>query len=267
MNSNCLLQEQENISDSESSEATILSSNESFNESLPDNCEIAKILNQKLQLPKDLCEDRQIFQELFSISTWNNLTNEDKEHLKQYLPTFSEDSKKEQENTIQQLFSNKIFRFGQTPIDSFHANLQDGNYRPDIAHYRKRILKEEERDQRIKECERISLMAEKMVISREKQLKYAYSSGEPISTIPDDKLSRSKLSASIAAMRGNKRYFQELLKIFDELNYSLSDDETIPNRSHLQLSKKQIKQFKEQVWKRYTSILFMYLINLCLFSF
>ncbi|CAG9803955.1 unnamed protein product [Chironomus riparius] len=245
MNSDCLLQDQENISDSESSEATILSSNESFSESVPENCEVAKILDHKLQLPKDLCEDGQIFHELFSTSTWNGLSNEEKEHLTKFLPEFPENSKREQDNTVQLLFSNKIFRFGQTPLDQFHANLQDGNYRPDIAHYRKCILKEEERDQRIRECERISLLAEKMVISREKQLRYAYTSGDTHLN-SDDKLSRSKLSASIAAMRGNKRYFQELLKVFDELNYSLSDDETIPNRSHLQLTKKQIKQFSDQ---------------------
>lgn len=249
MNSDCLLQDQENISDSESSEATILSSNESFNESVPDNCEIAKILDHKLQLPKDLCEDSKIIHELFSTSTWNGLSNEEKEHLTKFLPEFPENSKREQDNTVQLLFTNKIFRFGQTPLDQFHANLQDGNYRPDIAHYRKCILKEEERDQRIRECERISLLAEKMVISREKQLRYAYTSGDTPHLNSDYKLSRSKLSASIAAMRGNKRYFQELLKVFDDLNYSLSDDETIPNRSHLQLTKKQIKQFSDQVCK------------------
>lgn len=248
MNPDYISQDLNNASDSESSEATVLSSNESsLSDSISNDCEVAKILNNKFQLPKELCESREIFEEIFSLSTWNELSASEQENLIKLLPDFPENSRKEKETTIHQLFSKKITRFGETPFDKFHTNLQDGNYRPDIAHYRKRILKEEERDQRIRECERISMLAEKLVVSREKLLRSAYSSENSIPFMSDDKISRSNLSATIAAMRGNKRYFQELLKIFDDLNYSFSDDETMPNRSHLQFTKKQIKQFNEQV--------------------
>lgn len=233
--------------ESESSEATILT-NESISESVDENCEVARILDQKFHLPKDLCENRELFKELFSPATWNELSKEERAHLSNFLPEFPERNEAERKVSIQQLFGNKISRFGHTPLDVFHNNLQDGNYRPDIAHYRTRILKAEEREQRIRECERISLLAEKLVVSREKLLRASFPC-QPgaLPTIPAKIENAPKLTSSIAVLRGSKRYFQELLKIADDASYPLSDDETMPSRMNLCLTKKQIKQFNELV--------------------
>jgi hypothetical protein len=239
---------QDDNSDSESSEETVLSSNESIAESVPEDCEVAKILDHKFHLPKDLCEDAEIFKELFSLSTLNQLTTEEKDRLSEYLPEFPDNNKAEQERTISQLFNNTISRFKQTPLDTFHNNLQDGNYRPDIAHYRKRILKAEEREQRIKECERISLLAEKLVYSREKLLRNVYQSiPGSLSQFPLSSTSSPKLSSSMAAMKASKRYVQMLLQISDETNCTFSDEELTNEKAEVQLTKKQIKQFNEQV--------------------
>ncbi|KAG5682107.1 hypothetical protein PVAND_011486 [Polypedilum vanderplanki] len=218
--------------DSESSDATILSSNDN-EESAADNCEIAKILDLKIQLPQDLCENREIFQELFSLSTWNSLTPNEKEHLSNFLPQFPEHNEQERNNTINQLFSNKITRFGISPLNQFHNNLQDGNYRPDIAQYRKQIMKAEAREQRIRMCERISLLAEKLVLSREKLLRSIYSS------CPEQVLNTQSISkqlSTVVAMRGNKRYAQEIALI------KATDDD---DKSNLKLSKRQIKLLDE----------------------
>lgn len=235
-------------SDSEGSEATANSTNESIDESLGDNVEVAKILDHKFHLPKDLCEDSEIFKEFFSLDTWNHFSKDERSSLYSLLPEFPENNDTERDATIQQLFANTLTRFNQTPLDSFHSNLENGNYRPDIAHYRKSILKGEEREQRIRECERISLLAEKLVCSREKLLRSAYRC--PAGTLPQLPHSSPtvpRLSSSSATMRGNRRYFQEISKLTEELGLTLSDDETVPEGMQMQLTKKQIKQFSEQV--------------------
>jgi nuclear factor related to kappa-B-binding protein len=224
--------------DSESSDATILSSN-GIDESAADNCEIAKILDLKIQLPQDLCENNDIFQELFSISTWNTLTPKEKEHLSAFLPEFPERNEQERNTTIHQLFTNKITRFGTSPLGSFHNNLQDGNYRPDIAQYRKQILKAEAREQRIRMCERISLLAEKLVLSREKLLRSVYSSSPEVLNTE----SISKQLSTVVAMRGSKRYAHELSLI----KASGDGASQLDDKSHLKLSKRQIKQLDEMV--------------------
>lgn len=235
-------------SDSDGSEVTANSTNESTDESLNDNIEIAKILDHKFYLPKDLCEHSEIFREFFSLDTWNQLSSSEKGHLSDLLPEFPENNEAERETTIEQFFANTLTHFNQTPLDSFHNNLQDGNYRPDIAHYRKSILKAEEREQRIQECERISLLAEKLVCSREKLLRSAYRcSAGSTPQLPHSSTSVPRLSSSSATMRAHRRYLQEITKLNEELGLTVSDDEIIPDRMQILPTKKQIKQFTEQV--------------------
>lgn len=235
-------------SDSDCSEATANSTIESNDESLGENIEVAKILDQKFYLPKELCEHSEIFKEFFSVDTWKQLSNDERQHLSTFLPQFQENNDEEREETVQQLLANTLTRFGQTPLDAFHNNLQDGNYRPDIAHYRKSIQRAEEREQRIRECERISLLAERLVISREKLLRNAYRGpAGAFPQLPHSSNSIPRLSSSSATMRANRRYFQEISKLNEQLGFSLSEDETIPEGMQVQLTKKQIKQLSEPV--------------------
>lgn len=235
-------------SDSDGSDATANSSNESNDESLGDNFEVAKILDQKFHLPKELCEQPGIFKEFFSLDTWGQLSSEEKAHLSHFLPEFPDNNPREKAETVHQLFANTLTRFSQTPLDAFHNNLQDGNYRPDIAHYRKQILRAEEREQRIRECERISVLAERLVCSREKLLRSAYRCpAGSLPQLPHSSKSVPRLSSSSATMRANRRYFQEISKLTEELGLTVSDDEIIPEGMQMQLTKKQIKQFTEQV--------------------
>lgn len=240
-------------SESDGSDVTVNSTIESNDESLAENVEVAKILDQKFHLPKELCENSEIFKEFFSLDTWKQLSNDERQRLSAFLPQFPEGNDEEQEETLQQLFANTLTRFNQTPFDSFHNNLQDGNYRPDIAHYRKSIQKAEEREQRIMECERISLLAEQLVCSREKLLKSAYrSSAGSLLQFPQaaPTLKAPKLSSSSATMKANRRYFQEISKLHEQLGFVMSDDEPILEGIQ-QLTKKQIKQFSEPVRKSF----------------
>lgn len=237
------------MADSESDDATLISTSESnFDESFGADIEVAKILDQKFHLPKDLCEHSEIFREFFSFHTWNSLTSEEQSMLFNFLPQFPENSKQEREETVYKLFANTLERFNQTPLDVFHNNLQDGNYRPDIAYYRKSILKAEEREQRIRECERISELSERLVCSREKLLRSSYRC--PAGSFPQlfqTSASIPRLSSSSASMRANRRYFQKILKLSKEFGISLSDEETVPDGMNIQLTKKQIKLLTEPV--------------------
>lgn len=216
--------------DDQDSEATVLSSNDSYSESLngnnDENTEVADILGQKFNLPKELCDNNDIFNELFSMSTWDQLSSEEQARLSDFLPKFPSDQKKEEQKTIEELFDRSFSRFGQTPLDSFFNNLQDGNYRPDIARYRKLIIKAEERDQRIRECERISNLASKLVISRDKLLRNVYRRPSRTSSSKSNGGGTpfSKLSSSM--VRANRRYLHELKKISTDMNFELSDDES-----------------------------------------
>lgn len=253
-------------SDSDCSEATANSTAESNDESLGENVEVAKILDQKFHLPKELCEHSEIFREFFSLDTWQQLTDDERRHLTNFLPKFPENNEQEREETVHQLFANTLTKFGQSPLDSFHSNLQDGNYRPDIAHYRKSIKKAEEREQRIQECERISLLAERLVSSREKLLRSAYRCpAGSFPQLPPSTASVPRLSSSSATMRASRRYFQEISKLNETFGFSLSDDETMPEGMQVQLTKKQIKQLSEPVSSslvpRRPELIFVYLLG------
>lgn len=217
------LDDSENLSESDSSEATVESSDEWPDEQ---DFETAVVLDQKFRLPKELCENPEIFNELFSISTWNQLSDDEKAHLSNFLPSkFPENQAQEKQNTVEQLFRNEFSRFGETPLNTFFNNLQDGNYRPDIAHYRKQIFRAEAREQQIRECERVSALAEHLVVSREKLLLSAYK--QPVESKPPEKL---HMPADLAELSGptakaKKRSVEEIVKIAVDLNKTLSDEE------------------------------------------
>ena len=261
----------EDDSDSDCSEATANSSSNnsvgSSDESLGElgaSFEVAKILNERFHLPKDLCEDPAIFSEFFSLETWNNLTEETKASLvANYLPDFPTNNHHQKQLTIRQLFTNKLTRFNHTPLDTFQNNLQDGNYRPDIAQYRASIQKAEEREQRFQECERITLLAEKLVLSREKHLRSVYrappsnnlqSNRKSVPSIP-------KLSSTAATMRAKRRYFQEISALSEEIGLTMSDDENYPEGPPAPLTKKQKKQLLEIQVSLSWSLIFMNRIN------
>lgn len=194
--------------------------------------EPVKLLNETFNLPRDLCEDPAIFDEFFSIDTWNSIPEDVRNSLcSNLLPTFPENDEFEKKKTIQMLFKNELERFGQAPLKNFQANLEDGNYRPDIVKLSKSLKRAHEREQRYQECERISRLAKSLHNSRIELLKSAYS--QPAGGI--SKLSRTisaapKLASTAAANRAKKRYFQEIISISEEAGFNplLSDDENYP---------------------------------------
>uniref|UniRef100_A0A452T6T8 Nuclear factor related to kappaB binding protein n=1 Tax=Ursus maritimus TaxID=29073 RepID=A0A452T6T8_URSMA len=67
----------------------------------------------RVSLPEDLLEDPEIFFDVVSLSTWQEvLSDSQREHLQQFLPHFPEDSFEQQNQLILALFSGENFRFG-----------------------------------------------------------------------------------------------------------------------------------------------------------
>ncbi|XP_055594036.1 nuclear factor related to kappa-B-binding protein [Uranotaenia lowii] len=201
------------------------SSNVSQKESTKKEYEATKITTEVINLPKDLCEDPVIFEEFFSLETWHNLSDPIRKHLSSYLPTFSENIEYEKNSTIDALFTNRITRFGHCPLKRLQHNLEEGNCRPEISIFNKSIAKAERREQRFQERSRMSALAQRLVVSREKALRNLYQ--HPDAGGRAFNRNSSVFHPSINSLRAKRRYLQEISGVSDLLGLSelLSDEE------------------------------------------
>jgi nuclear factor related to kappa-B-binding protein len=176
INSHGYLNPEGAMTDSSSSSESETSSSSGSNDFESNNFEKAKIENELLQLPKGLCENADIFNEFFSVDTWNTLSADIQGHLLNFLPKFEENVDEENNATLQELFTGQLERFGQTPLNKLQQDLEAGNYRPDIVKINKVIAKAQRREERYQESERLSKLASALVVKREKLLRIAYAS-------------------------------------------------------------------------------------------
>ncbi|XP_070639035.1 nuclear factor related to kappa-B-binding protein isoform X1 [Bos indicus] len=90
----------------------------------------------RVSLPEDLLEDPEIFFDVVSLSTWQEvLSDSQREHLQQFLPFFPEDSMEQQNQLILALFSGENFRFGN-PLHIAQKLFRDGHFNPEVVKYR-----------------------------------------------------------------------------------------------------------------------------------
>lgn len=193
--------------------------------------EPVRVLKQHLELPHDLCENAAIFDEFLSLDTWQQLPAPIQEHLSQFLPQFpGEDAatvSAEQVDVVRALFNNEITRFGRSPLLDFQRNLEEGNYRPDIARLRANIQKSQRREQRFQECERVSRIAKSVMISRQRLLRAAMDAPAgvtPPRTMRPNAAAGStssemfSLQQSGAALRSKRRYLKEIRSIAESVS-------------------------------------------------
>lgn len=128
-----------------SSEDHTSSSDCSTDSSDDEKLESVQICGTRLQIPQGLCERADVFKEFFSPYTWNSLSEVQKQHLKNFLPTFPENDEHEKNVTLQKLLTGDVFRFS-SPLMDFHEHLKAGHYRPDIAKMRYMIRKAERKE-------------------------------------------------------------------------------------------------------------------------
>lgn len=229
--------------DSESESSNSSTSSSSSEASVPDEerLEPALILGATVELPQDLCENPAIFKEFFSMHTWNSLSEANKQHLRNFLPSFPENDQEEKEISLNKLFARDIFKF-TSPLIDFQKNLHEGNYRPDIAKMRMILKKTRRKEQRFEEKQRCSQMLKEIVLQRQKLLDVAYNlpPGVPLKVerLPYNPV---KPASNPTIQRAKKRYFQELSNIVAEVGTPghISDDENYPEGPTPQLSRKQ----------------------------
>ncbi|KAM8927979.1 nuclear factor related to kappa-B-binding protein [Pelodytes ibericus] len=95
----------------------------------------------RVSLPEDLLEDPDLFFDVVSLDTWQNvLSDSQREHLKQFLPSCPEDNGQQQEETIHSLFRGDNFRFGN-PLQIAQKLFRDGHFNPEVVKYRQLCLK------------------------------------------------------------------------------------------------------------------------------
>uniref|UniRef100_A0A2H8TJP8 Nuclear factor related to kappa-B-binding protein n=1 Tax=Melanaphis sacchari TaxID=742174 RepID=A0A2H8TJP8_9HEMI len=176
----------------------------------------------ELSLPTGMCEDEGVFKQLFSVNSWVCLSDVQKQHLKNFLPTFSENDLMEKEITLRMLFGGQSFRFGVNPINEFHDKLKNGHFRPDIVKMKsllRRSLKREYRkSQRIYNYN----MLKKLISGRKKVINDLISSSTTSVTNSGDNNSFNM------HQQVKRRYFQEVSDI-KELVGDVSEDSSDSN--------------------------------------
>ncbi|XP_044747867.1 nuclear factor related to kappa-B-binding protein isoform X2 [Coccinella septempunctata] len=206
--------------DSNSSEDSCVSeySTESSDE---DGMEVAQINGAKLLLPQGLCDKEDVFKEFFSPNLWNSLSNENKTHLKAFLPKFPENDEEEKNITLERLFKFEKFKFN-SPLQQFHENLKAGYFRPDIARMRNMIRKAEHKEAKYRYKNHKELLKNSVLESRRNllnQLRNLPPGSEP-------KVNKVDLTNSdIIRHRTKRRYFQILSSIRAKTEEVCSSDE------------------------------------------
>lgn len=246
-------------STSSSSSSTSSSNNDENLMMIDDGTELAKIDKYTLRLPKGLCENANIFNEFFSMITWDTLPSNFQAYLKnKYLPNFNDiaddiNNDVEQNKTLKMLFNNEIIRFNSSPLIDLQKNLEEGNYRPDILKLRENIKKSKKREQKFQECERISQLAKSLMITREKVLRSAYDTppGVPLKYDPISiNSTSSKLNNNpVTVLRARKRFYEEIIHTASKTGLNIDD---LSEEDELELSEafndiKNQKEFLNQV--------------------
>lgn len=171
---------------------------------------------------------------MFSWENVKQLPAEDLNRLKELLPKELKDDPVESDKTLEMLFKNQLTRFDQSTLDMFFNNLQDGNYRPDIARYRKRILEAEKKEQMIKECDYLTTLVENVIKSREKQLKEAYGMNSMPKMFQNlQSINENNDYLTPATMKAKERYQSELSNVFQQLGVLPFDEELLNEKKKL----------------------------------
>ncbi|XP_055630611.1 uncharacterized protein LOC129771214 isoform X2 [Toxorhynchites rutilus septentrionalis] len=195
--------------------------------SLHEQFEQTVIASEVLSLPKGLCENRTLFEEFFSLETWNSLPDPVQKHLCSFLPMFTDNIALERNNTIEALFRNQITRFGLCPLAKLQKRIEEGNCRPEILMLKKSVAKAERRERRFQECEQLEQLANKLIASRECLLQKKIHNLQQAKTHARSNLRCSSRRSVVNLNRAKRRYFQEIASISEQLGIpsSLSDDE------------------------------------------
>ncbi|NWX25593.1 NFRKB protein, partial [Notiomystis cincta] len=200
----------------------------------------------RVSLPEDLLEDPEIFFEVVSFSTWQEvLTDEQQEHLKKFLPHFPENNREHQNKLISALFSGENFRFGN-PLHiaqklfrgqprelpcRFGASSQlaaenpsvcfvfvtDGHFNPEVVKYRQLCYKSQYKRYVSAQQQYFYRLLKQILASRNHLLELARKGG------PDMTLRRKHFPPTYDSEERDRRTHQRYLKILREVKEECGD--------------------------------------------
>uniref|UniRef100_A0A7N5JHA6 Nuclear factor related to kappa-B-binding protein n=1 Tax=Ailuropoda melanoleuca TaxID=9646 RepID=A0A7N5JHA6_AILME len=131
----------------------------------------------RVSLPEDLLEDPEIFFDVVSLSTWQEvLSDPQREHLQQFLPQFPEDSFEQQNQLILALFSGENFRFGN-PLHIAQKLFRDGHFNPEVVKYRQLCFKSQYKRYLTSQQQYFHRLLKQILASRSDLLEMARRSG------------------------------------------------------------------------------------------
>ncbi|XP_068028426.1 nuclear factor related to kappa-B-binding protein isoform X1 [Anomalospiza imberbis] len=178
----------------------------------------------RVSLPEDLLEDPEIFFEVVSLSTWQEvLTHEQQEHLKKFLPHFPENNREHQNKLISALFSGENFRFGN-PLHIAQKLFRDGHFNPEVVKYRQLCYKSQYKRYLSAQQQYFYRLLKQILASRNHLLELARKGG------PDMTLRRKHFPPTYDSEERDRRTHRRYLKILREVkeecgDTSLSSDE------------------------------------------
>ncbi|XP_045896826.1 nuclear factor related to kappa-B-binding protein isoform X1 [Micropterus dolomieu] len=147
---------------------------EENNEEITEECMLG---NCRVNLPEDLLEDPEIFFSVMSESTWSNvLSDSQRQHLRQFLPQFSDNNVAEQDSTISDLFNNSNFNFGN-PLHLAQKLFRDGYFNPEVVKYRQLCAKSQRKQQLYSLQQYYHRLLKQILVSRKELLEFAVQNG------------------------------------------------------------------------------------------
>ncbi|XP_012638770.1 nuclear factor related to kappa-B-binding protein isoform X4 [Microcebus murinus] len=178
----------------------------------------------RVSLPEDLLEDPEIFFDVVSLSTWQEvLSDSQREHLQQYLPHFPEDSIEQQNELILALFSGENFRFGN-PLHIAQKLFRDGHFNPEVVKYRQLCFKSQYKRYLSSQQQYFHRLLKQILASRSDLLEMARRSG-PALSFRQKRPSPSRTPEE-REWRTQQRYLKVLREVKEECgDTAMSSDE------------------------------------------
>ncbi|KAM9220086.1 nuclear factor related to kappa-B-binding protein isoform 3-T3 [Dugong dugon] len=178
----------------------------------------------RVSLPEDLLEDPEIFFDVVSLSTWQEvLSDSQREYLQQFLPHFPEDSMEQQNQLILALFSGENFRFGN-PLHIAQKLFRDGHFNPEVVKYRQLCFKSQYKRYLTSQQQYFHRLLKQILASRSDLLEMARRSG-PALPLRQKRPSPSRTPEE-REWRTQQRYLKVLREVKEECgDTALSSDE------------------------------------------
>ncbi|NXV84709.1 nuclear factor related to kappa-B-binding protein isoform X1 [Calonectris borealis] len=171
----------------------------------------------RVSLPEDLLEDPEIFFEVVSLSTWQEvLTDAQQDHLKKFLPHFPENNREHQNKLISALFSGENFRFGN-PLHIAQKLFRDGHFNPEVVKYRQLCFKSQYKRYLSSQQQYFYRLLKQILASRNHLLDLARKGG------PDMTLRRKHFPPTYDTEERDRRTHRRYLKILREVKEECGD--------------------------------------------